>query len=283
MILEVYGRKYGTGTLVVSMESDVSVKTKKLQRIKYKTKVGKKYIMSNTLSLKYLATVLAYQQNKNIAFILRYEDEYIVAVLKKDENRLFHHQTIDIYNGNIEQAHSKIVDAILISDKFIIYTNINPAIIKKDIPAIKYDKFDDKLVNRLSRDLSVFIRPALVALVVSLVIYAAYVSLYPQKENIKKVIEKPPPPPYGLVYDRELSNKLSGSLSTIRAFLNLSAILNKGESIRNANITNGTVTAEVLSWVYRPGYTTEGEMYMTRINTAPVAVQGKKLLKCQTR
>jgi len=101
MILEVYGRKYGTGTLVVSMESDVSVKTKKLQRIKYKTKVGKKYIMSNTLSLKYLATVLAYQQNKNIAFILRYEDEYIVAVLKKDENRLFHHQTVDIYNGNI--------------------------------------------------------------------------------------------------------------------------------------------------------------------------------------
>lgn len=258
MIVRTSSSIFGSSGVEVVPTSDVVVKSRRIGRYRYSRKVGKKYVMTNRLSLQYLATIFYFQHKAPVAFLLFYGDHILLATLK--ENRRFEFHPLPVVES-VEMALKKVREVYIVSKNFVIYTNADPEEIGQHLPAVQYIRIHDGLLKKYTIDVQRI--KVLILTVIACVLFVAtvYRLLYPKREEVKQMVTKPPPPPYRQVYTDYMRNRINESIRTVENFINRRTVLKPAEFFRLFTSEAAGISGTVVSLAYRPGYNKDGEVY----------------------
>lgn len=230
------------------ISSDVLVKSKRNSQYRYCRKIGKKYIMSKDNSLKYIATLLWYMNNK---------DGHVVLALKSDEGKIvtciYHQRMYDYYtdeildSNDIDRYMIKFRDVYITIEKYFLYSNI-------DLPDANLQKVDRDFLLKLGKSpltASQIVTTGILSLIAVILAVFIYGQVKPKPKKAPVKVE---------TYDDVYRSYVTASIesTTVNAIKKILGI-KKGDYERISAISGDKIT--ITSAVYRPSYNNSGLVY----------------------
>lgn len=230
------------------ISSDVLVKPKRNSRYKYCQKIGKKYIMSAERSLKYIAAVLWYTNNRSGHVVIALKTDQGSVITCVYHQRTFEHYLDDISEeGDLERYMTKFKDFYVRIEKYFLYSNI-------DLPDTNLIKVDVDFLIKTARtpiSMSQTVTAGALMLVAAVLLVFIYSQVKPKPSKAPVKIET-----YDDVYRSYVTASLeSTTVNAIRKILGV----RKGDYERISAISGDRIT--VVSPVYKPSYKESGLVY----------------------
>lgn len=251
---------YGDGGLELHAESEVIDKKSRSKRYAYCKKIGKRYYMTNALSLQYLAAILwtTHADSKHLVFCLRFGNSFITCVY---DGRKFN---CDIDPDIAEEVYvRKFRDMYFGGATFRLYSNTQIQFPGRDVI---YLSIDDEVIRKAIKtsisphQLVLLIVMAIITIIMLRLLYIQVI--HPKGQRVQARAETAEE-----LFEQSLRLKLTGAAAKAGFLMNVALPPNERITV----IDGDNITVESL--IAKPSYVQDGLLYKKTYNYATLPVK----------